>query len=118
MDGDSSCSSSGWESSSEGGHSNRNSRWGLNRSWWGVGSSWSIRDLLGISYRGRTHEGGETSSLRMEDRGTSPWSCVGDPEGGTLDDVEALAAELMALSPEAAAKRVSASKIKVCFHVG
>ncbi len=74
--------------------------------------------MLGISYRGRTHEGGETSSLRMEDRGTSPWSCVGDPEGGTLDDVEALAAELMALSPEAAAKRVSASKIKVCFHVG
>ncbi|EIE26253.1 hypothetical protein COCSUDRAFT_46011 [Coccomyxa subellipsoidea C-169] len=53
-------------------------------------------------------EGGHSNrSSRMEERGASPWSCVGDPEGGTLDDVEALAAELMALSPEAAAKRVA-----------
>ena len=95
------CSSSVLGSGSTAGSRNWNSWWAFSESWWG---DWSIGNIFSSS-----KESGVKSSAGTREGGDSPPDIAGGA-GGALDDVEALAAELLALPPEAAAERVSISQ--------
>ncbi|KAK9916501.1 hypothetical protein WJX75_003432 [Coccomyxa subellipsoidea] len=92
------CSSSVLGSGSTAGSRNWNSWWAFSESWWG---DWSIGNIFSSS-----KESGVKSSAGTREGGDSPPDIAGGA-GGALDDVEALAAELLALPPEAAAERVA-----------
>lgn len=73
--------------------------------WWRSGSTQSMWNLFGSGGRSIMTCSGQT---REEDEGKLMPQSVGEMSAREMADVEALAVELMALSPEAASRRVSA----------
>ncbi|CAL8466501.1 g6037 [Coccomyxa elongata] len=98
-----SCNSSGWESDSSETCSTAPGWWKLNGDWWRSGISRSMWNLFSGS--GRSSMQG--SEQTWEEEGSSLQRSAGEVNKGGMADVEALAAELMALPPEAASKRVA-----------
>ncbi|BDA41209.1 probable fatty acyl-CoA reductase 2 [Coccomyxa sp. Obi] len=100
-----SCSSSGWESDSSETFTRASGWWKLAESWWRRGSPRSMWTLFSGSGRSSMQCSGQTREEKEE--GTLLRKSSGEINEGAMADVDALAAELMALSPEAASRRVA-----------